>query len=338
MGSAFSRAQAANGLKNAKTETLRSALTNFINATKNMNAGAIRKALNNKKNGTSASYKNRIANGVANAVAASKGANVAVAAANVGAVPETKAAGVVNNAANKLKNLNALMTSLEAETPNRKIVLYKRYKRNFNANRALNAGRIGGPKYSNFFNTMVGKIIVAKANNQNNSPKNTNRNSIIAIIKNNKMYPNNNKKINAIIAYNPGLNFSKLARNNNNAKIKNLLARSNQRKQLLGTKAAQHTGYNLGNNNQTGNMFKQANNANAPGLVLKSNKGQVGGVARNVYYVNGSPNRYIKNTNGKYIKLSNGNVNLGTWPAPNANARKVNFDPENGFIGTNKKA
>lgn len=310
-----------------------------------MNANKIRAALNIKMGPLAKNnYKNRIANGVANAIIASKGANVAVNAAKAGIVPETAAAGPVNNAANKLKNLNALMTSLEAETPNRKIVLYQKYKRNFNANRALNAGRNGGPKYSNFFNKMVGKVVVAKANNQNNSPKNTNRNSILAIIKNNKMYPNNNKKINAIIAYNPGLNFSKLARNNNNAKIKNLLSRSNQRKQLLGTKAAQHTGYNLGNNNQTGNMFKQAtqapgaggNNNKAPGLVLKSNKGQVGGVSRNVYYVNGSPNRYIKNTNGKYIKLANGNVNLGVWPAPNANARKVNFDPENGFIQTTK--
>ena len=271
MGSAFSRAQAANGLKNAKTATLRSALTNYINATKNMNAAAIRKALNIKMGPLAKNnYKNRIANGVANAIIASKGANVAVNAANAGATPETAAAVVVNNAVSKLANLNALMNSISAEKPNRKIVLYQKYKRNFNANRALNAGRNGGPKYANFFNTMVGKV-VTKANN---SPKNTNRNSILAIIKNNKMYPNNNKKINAIIAYNPGLNFSKLARNNNNAKIKNLLARSNQRKQLLGTKAAQHTGYNLGNT-QGGNLTTLFGNTTAEQANKKNNFNKV---------------------------------------------------------------
>jgi hypothetical protein len=322
MGSAFSRAQAANALKNAKTATLRSALTNYINATKNMNANAIRKALANSKNGVPGTYRNRIANGVANAVVKSRFANNAVNAANAGVVSEAaaatqvnNAATAVNNAANKLKNLNALMTSLEAETPNRKIVLYKRYKRNFSANRALNAGRIGGPKYSNFFNSMVGKIIVAKANNQNNSPKN-NRNSIIAIIKNNKMYPNNNKKINAIIAYNPGLNFSKLARNNNNAKIKNLLARSNQRKQLLGTKAAQHTGYNLGNNNQTGTMFKQANNYTpTSNNTVNTGKKIIG----------------VKQKNGKYILVFKNST--GKW----ARANTVNYNTKNAALNAGKK-
>ena len=110
-----------------------------------MNANKIRAALNNKKNGINGTYKNRIANAVANAVIAAKGANVAVATANVGAAKESEAAGPVNNAANKLKNLNALMNSIKSEEPNRKIVLYQNRRRNLNANRALNAGRNGGP-------------------------------------------------------------------------------------------------------------------------------------------------------------------------------------------------
>jgi hypothetical protein len=203
-----------NAKNNASTAILRSALTNYINATKNMNANKIRAALNNKRIGLTESYKNRIANAVANAV----------------------------------------------------IKARKATKRNLNANRALNAGRNGGPKYANFFKLVNTK----KVGGNNQRPAN--------------QRPANQRPANQRPA--------------------------NQR---------------------------PANQRQAPGLVLKSNKGQVGGVARNVYYVNGSPNRYIKNTNGKYIKLSNGNVNLGTWPAPNANARKVNFDPENGFIQTNTK-
>ena len=151
MGGSFSRAQAMIAKNNASTAILRSALTNYINATKTMNSNKIRAALNNKQIGFTASYKNRIANAVANAVIAAKGANVAVAAANVGAANESEAAGPVNNAANKLKNLNALMNSIKSEEPNRKIVLYQNRRRNLNANRALNAGRNGGPKYSNFF-------------------------------------------------------------------------------------------------------------------------------------------------------------------------------------------
>jgi hypothetical protein len=58
--------------------------------------------------------------------------------------------------------------------------------------------------------------------------KNPNRNYVMAILKNNK-YKTNKNKINAIVAYNPGLKFSKLARNNNNNNIKNLLARANSR-------------------------------------------------------------------------------------------------------------
>jgi hypothetical protein len=391
MGSAFSRAQAANGLKNAKTATLRSALTNYINATKNMNANAIRKALNNKPIGPfgGMSHKNRIANGVANAVAASRGAKDAMAAANAGATPETAAAGPVNKAANAIKNLNAFMNKLKAgSTPesevnyyrksgrsvannrklnagrnggrpihakffnkinsidvlpklvnlnkymntlsgnnNNKVNKYITNKRNFNANRALNAGRNGGPKYANFFKLVntkkVGPILAAQTQRQVKAPKYNKNTATQTLLNANVKALSLNNRANLIKAIN-----SKLA--STNTKPENKTKLTNKRKNISSIGGTNASFLNV-------SPELPANNPNTPGLVLKSNKGQVGGVARNVYYVNGSPNRYIKNTNGKYIKLSNGNVNLGTWPAPNANARKVNFDPENGFIQTNTK-
>ena len=108
----FSRAQAVSGLKNANTATLRSALTNYINATKNMNANAIRKALNNTRIGMTDSYKNRIANGVANAVIKARKANVALNAANAGAVSEPVAAEAVRQAETAVNNLNKAIVNI----------------------------------------------------------------------------------------------------------------------------------------------------------------------------------------------------------------------------------
>jgi hypothetical protein len=117
-----------------------------------MNANKIRAALNNKRIGLTESYKNRIANAVANAVIKARKANVAVAAANLGAISEPVAAVHVNNAANKLANLNKYMNTISGYTNNKnKVNQYITTKRNLNANRALNAGRNGGPKYANFF-------------------------------------------------------------------------------------------------------------------------------------------------------------------------------------------
>jgi hypothetical protein len=112
MGSAFSRAQAMNAKNNASTAILRSALTNYINATKNMNANKIRAALNNKKIGLTESYKNRIANAVANAVIKARKANVAVAAANLGVKPETEAAAAVQQSTTAMNNLNRAIANI----------------------------------------------------------------------------------------------------------------------------------------------------------------------------------------------------------------------------------
>lgn len=108
----FSRAQAANGLNKANTAALQSALTNYINATKNMNANKIRAALNNKRIGLTESYKNRIANGVANAVIKARKANVAVNSAKLGAVSEPVAAEAVRQAETAVNNLNKAIANI----------------------------------------------------------------------------------------------------------------------------------------------------------------------------------------------------------------------------------
>lgn len=342
MGASFSRAQAMKAKNNASTAILRSALTNYINATKNMNANKIRAALNNKRIGLTESYKNRIANAVANAVIKARKANVAVAAANLGAASETVAAVHVNNAANKLANLNKYMNTISGYTNNNnKVNQYITTKRNLNANRALNAGRNGGPKYANFFKLVnikkVGATKQGPANaNQRQASTGANGNNNMAIV-NKAIATKELSELNSAKLLNAAANKLKNS-NNKNFKSNFVIFAKRQINKMNNENNKKKVRSAIMKVSPENNMFKQANNPNAPGLVLKSNKGQVGGVARNVYYVNGSPNRYIKNTNGKYIKLSNGNVNLGTWPAPNANARKVNFDPENGFIQTNKKA
>jgi hypothetical protein len=272
MGSAFSRAQAANGLKNANTAILRSALTNYINATKNMNANAIRAALNTKRIGLTESYKNRIANGVANAVAASRGAKVAVAAANAGVTPETATAVVVNNAVNKLKNLNALMNSLTKEAPNRKIVLYQNRRRNLNANRVLNAGRNGGAKYATFFNsvasaspngknitfggtvrnsnTNTGINLTAEAGKRNVNAVNVNRKFINTLLAR-KNLNTNNKKIEAMLAYNPKIKFYNLRKPTNTAQIEALLQAANN---AANTKYGKNRKVNVGEALNQGNL------------------------------------------------------------------------------------
>jgi hypothetical protein len=258
MGSSFSRAQAANAKNNASTAILRSALTNYINATKNMNANKIRAALNNKRIGLTESYKNRIANGVANAVIKARKANVAVAAANLGAVSETVAAVHVNNAANKLANLNKYMNTLSGYTNNNnKVSQYKATGRNLNANRALNAGRNGGPKYANFFKLVNTK----KAGATKQGPANTGAggNNNMAIVNRaiatkelselnsakllnaaaNKLKNSNNKNLKSNFVNFAKRQINKMNNENNKKKVRSAIMKVSPEN----------------------NMFKQANNA-----------------------------------------------------------------------------
>jgi len=104
----FSRGQAENGLNKATTAALQSALTNYIKAVNALPIKtniSIRSLMNNKPEGSIRAYRNRIANGVANAVVKARKANVMMNAANAGAVSETAAAVVVQKATTAVKNL-----------------------------------------------------------------------------------------------------------------------------------------------------------------------------------------------------------------------------------------
>jgi hypothetical protein len=168
MGSAFSRAQAANGLKKANTATLRSALKNYINAYNKLPTNArdlanIQKLLNTAKNANGITYKNRMATAVAQAVSASRSANVAqkMATSPIVPVPETAAAVVVNNAAKKLENLNTFINGIKNNSNNNKIVKYTAAGRKTSNNRKLNAmKRNNGTsnKYTNLFNKINNTI------------------------------------------------------------------------------------------------------------------------------------------------------------------------------------
>jgi uncharacterized membrane protein len=162
----FGTATATNVKNNASTATLKLALTNYIkavNALENKSKSSILGKINNKPNGSIKSYRNSIANAVANVVAASPRFLTKAAQATTGApeaptetqaaVTVNKAATVVNNAANKLANLNKYMNTLSGYTNNKnKMNQYRATGRNLNANIALNAGRNGGPKHANFSN------------------------------------------------------------------------------------------------------------------------------------------------------------------------------------------
>lgn len=135
-------------LSNANTSVLRNALRNYISAVKalpNKNNAHIYGLMMKTANGANASYKNRIVNGVAKVVAASRRGIVQAANAVANGAPEGAAAAAVNNATAKIKNLNKRMAELNTllppgatATPNNKARLYMTKKYNNVANRAIN--------------------------------------------------------------------------------------------------------------------------------------------------------------------------------------------------------
>jgi len=99
-------------LANANTNVLKSALRNYIKAVNNLpnkNNAYIYGLMTKTANGANASYKNRLANGIAKVVAASRRALPQAAEAVVTGAPEGPAAEAVNNATAAVNNLNALM-------------------------------------------------------------------------------------------------------------------------------------------------------------------------------------------------------------------------------------
>jgi hypothetical protein len=92
-------------LKNSNTNVLKSALRNYINAVNalpNKNNAHIYGLMMQKANGTNASYKNRIINGIAKVVVASRPALGQAAAAVAIGAPEGPAAAAVNAATAKI--------------------------------------------------------------------------------------------------------------------------------------------------------------------------------------------------------------------------------------------
>lgn len=139
-------------LANANTNVLKNALRNYIKAVNSLKPnGRTNQAITNLLNQANVNatnkrvIRNRLANGVAKVVAASRRALPQAAAAVANGAPEGAAAAAVNNATAKIKNLNKRMAELNTLLPpgatatsNNKARLYMTKKYNNVANRAIN--------------------------------------------------------------------------------------------------------------------------------------------------------------------------------------------------------
>jgi hypothetical protein len=246
----FSRAQAVSAANNVSTATLKSALTNYINATKNMNANAIRKALNIKMGPLARNnYKNRIANGVANAVIAAKKANVLVNAATVNVVPEVHAAEAVQQATTAMNNLNKAISNINTTN------FANNAAKNAYRNKLMNIVKAKGIALNNArltaaFNKLNAKALKqannAAAQTQTQTPRannaaaqtpisnfNKNLRNELSKTANNKLKSNitNNSQANALASR--VRNAARAAGKNENQNVKNALARINAHKNNL---------------------------------------------------------------------------------------------------------
>lgn len=225
MSRIFGGGQAEAAKKNANTQVLKNALDQYIEAIQNVpNANKVRSIMNNNGNFVNAngkplprSYKNRIANGIA--MAAFK-AKEAAKEARQGNIPESKAAVVVNNARAKINNLNALINGLQGNNASRVrgyLLQVETKGRKINNNRATNASRIGGPRFTKFFNS----INQVRLNNK--------MNNLSAKIMNNKRpnIPNSTKKAELYVQlYKENLNKNKAT--NKNGKYTRIWAEVNK--------------------------------------------------------------------------------------------------------------
>ena len=178
-------------IANANTKVLKNALRNYIKAVNSLKPnGRTNQAITNLLNQANANandkrvIRNRLANGVAKVIAASRRAlNNAAVAVSTGA-PEGPAAAAVNNAAAKI---NILASPVPAPVGI--------------------AGKVFG---------------TTRGANQNNNASRTNINYIAKIAKNNT-YKTNSNRVQAAMAANPTLNFASLVNKTNNANVKRLL-------------------------------------------------------------------------------------------------------------------
>ena len=191
------RRSAQNSISNANTNVLKTALRNYIKAVNSLKPnGRTNQAITNLLNQANVNatnkrvIRNRLANGIAKVVAASRRGIAQAAAAVAAGAPEGPAAAAVNNATRKINNL---MKPVEVGAPIPEPVGV--------------AGKIFG---------------VTKGKNQNNNASRTNINYITKIAKN-ATYATNTNRVKAVMAYNPTLNFASLVNKTNNANVKSLL-------------------------------------------------------------------------------------------------------------------
>ena len=237
MGGAFSKTQATNALKTASTGALQNALKNYINAynklpTNARNRANIQKLLNTAKNANGITYKNRMATAIAQAVSANRNAGIATKMAMSPSVPvpEIAAATVVNNAATKLKNLNAFINSIKNNSNNNKITKYIAAGRKTANNRKLNISN----KYKNLFNKINAAATrqgLAALPGSENIPEVKN-----AITPNNN--PNGSNKFVKITRNTPNSNW-KFVNTENNSKYS--LNQTNKNKPFITTKNTTQT-------------------------------------------------------------------------------------------------
>jgi hypothetical protein len=239
MGAAASKSAA----NQAKTATLKNALEKYIAATKNLkNKQNILLKINNKPTGSIRTYRNMIANGVANAVVASRN----------GLIPETTAAAAVKQATTAVNNLSKLAKPTNVTTPTRGFMGLGSVTKGNNEN--MNENKYRAAK------NLVRNIVKRKNLNTNNKKANA---LVLAI---------------PTLNYNKLKNIYN-NKNNNRANIIRIL---NLAKTKSRPAAAQHTGYNLGNTqggnlttlfgNTTAEQANKKNNFNKVLNNTKNNK------------------------------------------------------------------
>lgn len=186
-------------LAKANTSVLKNALRNYIKAVNSLKPNmrtnqAITKLLNqaNVNANNKRVIKNRLANGVAKIVFASRPAIAQAANVVAKGAPEAPAAAAVNTVTNKIKNLNNFMAGYKGGNSNSLAKYYRNSKRNLDANRTINAGR--GARYANLWtklNEPRAQALIAQAAQQqppaqpaapaavNNRFKNMNINALV---------------------------------------------------------------------------------------------------------------------------------------------------------------
>lgn len=161
----FSRS--ATEIKNAtNSSTLRNALTNYIKAVNSLKPnGRTNQAITNllnQANGNATNkrvIRNRLANGVAKIVIASRRAMPAAAEAAAGLAPVGAAVAAVNNATSRIRDLNNFMAKapITGTTGGNAVALRKYYEnsgRSYNTNSNTNSKRNGGARYASLWEAM----------------------------------------------------------------------------------------------------------------------------------------------------------------------------------------